>query len=232
MKQFPCQTVTACPSVWRGNGEGEWERQFAEIEYSYSNYTYPWHTFPFISKCITLHWHTLLHCTLDKGSKCQALAIEASTRRVYDPDLSVTSGKIPFAGRHSVRFLGGTIKVPIKVPRNPDAARDAIKEKLVTLLARVDAVPVTWKQKLKAVVGPYHHRIFSLLVGKDPRFNGDPLPQEVGWLSKTSRPCQALSTTNQWQLQPTPPFYLVSEISSGKGQSTDHIKRCRSQSCC
>ena len=37
---------------------------------------------------------------------------------------------------------------------------------------------------------------FQSLVGKDLRLNGDLLPQEVGWLSKTSRPCQGLTQTN------------------------------------
>ena len=44
-----------------------------------------------------------------KVSKCQALAIEGSTGRVYDPKLCVAGGEIPFVGNNPVRFLGGTI---------------------------------------------------------------------------------------------------------------------------
>lgn len=45
-----------------------------------------------------------------KVSKCQALAIEDSTERVYmhDPKLCVAGGEIPFVGNNLVRFLGGT----------------------------------------------------------------------------------------------------------------------------
>lgn len=107
-----------------------------------------------------------------KVSKCQALAIAASTGSVYDPDLSVAGGKIPFAGSRPVRFLGGTIQVP----RNYASARDAIKGKLETLLERVDAVSVTRKQKLK---------LYRL--GVCPRLSWDLTITEfsVSWLEKT-----------------------------------------------
>jgi hypothetical protein len=42
-----------------------------------------------------------------KISKCQALAIESSAGRVYNPNLCVAGREIPFAGNHPVRFLGG-----------------------------------------------------------------------------------------------------------------------------
>ena len=107
-----------------------------------------------------------------KVSKCQALAIAASTGSVYDPDLSVAGGKIPFAGSRPVRFLGGTIQVP----RNYASARDDIKGKLETLLERVDAVSVTRKQKLK---------LYRL--GVCPRLSWDLTITEfsVSWLEKT-----------------------------------------------
>ena len=84
----------------------------------------------------------------------------------------MAGGKIPFAGKHPVRFLGGTIQVP----RNPASARDAITEKLATLLARVDAAPVTRKQKLK---------LYRL--GVCPRLSWDLTITEftVSWLEKT-----------------------------------------------
>ena len=70
-----------------------------------------------------------------KVSKYQALAIEGSTGRVYDPKLRIAGGEIPFVGNNPVRFLGGTIQVP----RDPRSAREAIKEKLSSLLQRVDS---------------------------------------------------------------------------------------------
>ena len=77
-----------------------------------------------------------------KVSKCQAMAIEASSGRVYDPELNVAGGYITFTGNHPVRF-------PIHVPRNPSLAWQAITDKLESLLSQVDAVPITRKQKLK-----------------------------------------------------------------------------------
>ena len=57
----------------------------------------------------------------------------------------LVDSNIPFVGNYPVKFLGGTIQVP----RNPKLARDAITEKLASLLARVNEAPVTRKQKLK-----------------------------------------------------------------------------------
>ena len=39
-----------------------------------------------------------------KVSKCQAIAIEVSTGKVYDPKLRVAGGEMPFVGKHPVRF--------------------------------------------------------------------------------------------------------------------------------
>jgi hypothetical protein len=87
----------------------------------------------------------------------------------------VAGGEIPFAGNHLVRFLGGTIQVP----RNPSLARDAITEKLASILARVDATPITRKQKLK---------LFRL--GACPRVSWDLTITDfpVSWLEKTLDP--------------------------------------------
>ena len=63
-----------------------------------------------------------------KVSKCQAMAIEASTGKVYDPELKIGGGEIPFAGKSPVKFLGGTIQVP----RNPSLARETITNKLTS----------------------------------------------------------------------------------------------------
>ena len=67
------------------------------------------------------------------------------TGKVYDPKLQVAGKKIPFVGNHPVKFLGGTIQIPT----NTALAREAISDKLASLLTRVDEIPVTRKQKLK-----------------------------------------------------------------------------------
>ena len=107
-----------------------------------------------------------------KVSKCQAMAIEGSTGRVYDPELHIAGGEIPFVGNSPVRFLGGTIQIP----RNLTSAREAIEGKLTRLLQQVDATLVTRKQKLE---------LFRL--GVCPRLSWDLTISEfpVSWLEKT-----------------------------------------------
>ena len=45
-------------------------------------------------------------------AKCQCMAIKAGTGKVYDPNLTLSGGNIPFVGNKPVRFLGGVIQVP------------------------------------------------------------------------------------------------------------------------
>ena len=80
-----------------------------------------------------------------KSSKCQCLAIEASTGKTFDPKLQIQGEKIQFIGRQPIKFLGGTIQVP----NNPSLTRGNILAKLETLLTHVDQTLVTRKQKLK-----------------------------------------------------------------------------------
>ena len=80
-----------------------------------------------------------------KVSKCQCMVIEASSGKVYNPELTIAGGAIPFVGNHPVRFLGGTIQVP----QNQALARETITNKLTSLLSRVDKIPVTRQQKLR-----------------------------------------------------------------------------------
>ena len=110
-----------------------------------------------------------------KVTKCQSVAIEASTGKVYDPKLKIGGGEIPCVGKNPVRFLGGTIQVP----RIPSLAREAITSKLTSLLSQVDQVPVTRKQKLK---------LFRL--GICPRLTWDLTISEfpVSWLEKSLDP--------------------------------------------
>ena len=79
-----------------------------------------------------------------KIPKCQCLAIEASTGKVYDPNLTLSGDTLPFIGNHPVKFLGGVIQVP----SDNQAARGMLKSKLDTLLSRIDQTPVTSKQKM------------------------------------------------------------------------------------
>ena len=76
--------------------------------------------------------------------KCQYVSIQASTGRVVDPGLTLSGEKIPYVGNKPVRFLGGIVQIPA----NQQIARDQIQRKIRCLLSRVDATPVTRKQKL------------------------------------------------------------------------------------
>ena len=110
-----------------------------------------------------------------KVSKCQAMAIKASTGKVYDPALTLDSNPIPFTGSQPVKFLGGTVEVP----HNPRLARAKLQNKLDSLLARVNAAPVSRKQKL---------RLFKL--GICPRLTWDLTINEfaVTWIEKVLDP--------------------------------------------
>ena len=110
-----------------------------------------------------------------KVSKCQCVAIEASSGKIYNPQLTIAGGEIPFIGNQPVRFLGGTVQVP----QDQALAREKITSKLTSLLSRVDNVPVTRKQKIK---------LYRL--GICPRLSWDLTISEypVSWLEKTLDP--------------------------------------------
>ena len=89
-----------------------------------------------------------------KVPKCHSLAIKASSGKRYDPRLQLCGTDIPFIGDITISFLGG----PINVPQSTSNHRKRLVEKLERLLQRVDAVPVTRKQKLmlyKAGICPW-----------------------------------------------------------------------------
>ena len=78
-------------------------------------------------------------------NKCQCVSLESSSDHVVDPNLSLIGDKIPFVGREPVHFLGGTIQIP----SSQQLAKDHIFLKISRLLSRVDATPITRKQKLR-----------------------------------------------------------------------------------
>ncbi len=78
-------------------------------------------------------------------AKCQCVALEASSGHVVDPDLSLSGQKIPFIGHRPVKFLGGTVQILA----DKQLAHTHILNKVEALLSRVDALPVTRKQKLR-----------------------------------------------------------------------------------
>ena len=69
---------------------------------------------------------------------------QASSGKRYDPRLQLCGMNIPFIGNNTISFLGG----PINVSQSTSNHRKQLVEKLERLLQRVDAVPVTRKQKL------------------------------------------------------------------------------------
>ena len=80
-----------------------------------------------------------------KVPKCFSLALQGSTGRTFDPQLTLEGQTLPFMGNQTIKFLG----LPIRIPHDPTMARVNLKESLDRMLKSVDQCPVTRKQKLK-----------------------------------------------------------------------------------
>ena len=80
-----------------------------------------------------------------KVPKCCSMAVQASTGRVYDPQLSLCGQTIPFIGSNTFRFLGA----PVTIHDSQDKAKSALLEKLRTMLSKVDATLLSSRQKLR-----------------------------------------------------------------------------------
>ena len=112
-------------------------------------------------KCITAHTPAACQHLLDvvqqwfdcrtwanlkaKPSKSRVLCIKASTGRVCMSPLSIGGEVIQHVGDSSFQFLG----MHIRVPPNPAAARDALKQSVVSMLKAINGVLVTLHQKLQ-----------------------------------------------------------------------------------
>ena len=79
-----------------------------------------------------------------KVPKCHSLGIRSSTGRPFDPCLTLNNQHIPFISNNPIKFLGYRIQVPM----DNSAVRASLHSKLLSLLQRVNDVPVTGKQKL------------------------------------------------------------------------------------
>ena len=110
-----------------------------------------------------------------KVGKCQCVALESSSSKLSDPNLALAGEKIPFVGKSPVHFLGGTIQIST----DQQQARDLIQRKLANLLSRVDATPVTRKQKLHL----YRLRV-CLRITWDLTISDFP----ISWVEKTLDP--------------------------------------------
>ena len=81
-----------------------------------------------------------------KVPKCNSLAIQASSGKTYDPQLTLQNEPIPSIGSTAIKFLGEFIQIP----HDPNHSNVKLQSKLNfdLLLEKVNAVPVTRKQKL------------------------------------------------------------------------------------
>ena len=79
-----------------------------------------------------------------KVLKCHSLAIRSSSGKPFDPCLTLHNQEIPFIGNNPIKFLGYRIQVPM----DNSLVKANIHTKLVSLLQKIDDVPVTVKQKL------------------------------------------------------------------------------------
>ena len=79
-----------------------------------------------------------------KVPKCHSIALQASTAKVYDPQLHLYGRPIHFIGNEAIKFLG----MKVQVPRDSQSSRVTLATKLSTMMERVDTVPITSHQKL------------------------------------------------------------------------------------
>ena len=80
-----------------------------------------------------------------KVPKCHSVAIQSSSGKVIDPQLTIANKEIPFMGNKSIKFLG----MRIEFPMNTAAAKQELEQKLESMLHAVDKTPLTSQQKLK-----------------------------------------------------------------------------------
>ena len=137
---------------------GESLKRFQQLGYSFSNSSRSLTTLQYAddtclvadgpSSCQTLleHMERWLQWTGMKARvpKCHSLAIQATTGKAYDPKLVLQGASVPFIWGKPIKFLGAYIQVP----PDPLRVRESLQSKLLTLLEKVDATPVTRNQKL------------------------------------------------------------------------------------
>ena len=78
-----------------------------------------------------------------KISKCASLGLQASTGKKMDPVLSLGNQRIPYTP-DGVKFLG----LHVDVPADQATSRNTLVTRLDEMLRKVDACPLTCKQKL------------------------------------------------------------------------------------
>ena len=93
-----------------------------------------------------------------KIPKCCCLALKSSTSKPYNPNLSLDGSPIPYIGACSTKFLG----IPITLYPDHHKSRNAVYNKLESLLTKVDKSLVFRQQKL---------HLYS--IGICPRLNWD-----------------------------------------------------------
>ena len=79
-----------------------------------------------------------------KVPKCHSLGIKSTTGKPFDPTLTLNNEPTPFIHNNPIKFLGYRIQVPM----NKTQVKINLHSKLLSLLQKIDKVPVTGKQKL------------------------------------------------------------------------------------
>ena len=110
-----------------------------------------------------LHWAGMK----PKVSKCCSLAVEASSGKAYNPQLSFCGERILFISNITFKFLGA----PVSIHSIEEETRSALTAKLERLLSQVDATLVTGWQKLRLfrdAVSPVSHGTCPSLISPSP----------------------------------------------------------------
>ena len=88
-----------------------------------------------------------------KVPKCCSMAVQASTGRVYDPQLSLCGQTILFIGSSTFRFLGA----PVTIHDSQDKAKSALLEELQAMLSKVGTALLSSRQALQGRCLPPPH---------------------------------------------------------------------------
>ena len=107
-----------------------------------------------------------------KVPKCHSLAIQASTAKSFNPNLTLYEQPIHFIGTKAIRFLGSTIQVPL----NSHTIKSQLALKLKSMLEKVDKVPVTTQTEL----GFHGQRPPNIMDHIHAGSRSNPFPEEMG----------------------------------------------------
>ena len=136
-------------------------------------------------------------------SKCASLAVRASSGKVFDHKLALSSEPIPYIGTSTFRFFGA----PISIHSSSNQTREALRQKLQSLLESVDNTLLSRQQKFllyiqswdlpTPVMRPIHIGVPRHLAQVHSPATDHLLLEEVEWPSQNGGPQQVIPAQSQ-----------------------------------